>query len=230
MDCIVETIDLVKEYQQGKQPFKVLDSINLKISSGEFVSIMGPSGSGKSTLLHIIGALDKPTNGRVIFNGVDISQLNDNQLAELRNRELGFIFQSFNLIHRMNALENVEIPLSILGVPRKERRERAMKLLEMVGSKDRLKHKPSELSGGEQQRVAIARALINDPKLILCDEATGNLDSKSGQEIMGLLRKLNEEQGKTFILVTHDPIVAQLTDRIVQLKDGRIVGEKRMVG
>ncbi|MBS7620468.1 ABC transporter ATP-binding protein [Candidatus Bathyarchaeota archaeon] len=227
---MVETVDLVKEYQQGKQPFRVLDSINLKISNGEFVSIMGPSGSGKSTLLHIIGALDKPTDGKIIFNGIDLSGLNDNQLAELRNRELGFIFQSFNLIHRMNAVENVEMPLSIFGVPRKERRGRAMKLLEMVGLKDRMKHKPSELSGGEQQRVAIARALINDPKLILCDEATGNLDSKTGQEIMGLLRKLNEEQGTTFIAVTHDPIVAQMTDRIIRLKDGRIVGEKRMAG
>lgn len=230
MSFIVETIDLTKEYQQGGQKFRAIDSINLKISNGEFVSIMGPSGSGKSTLLHLIGALDKPTGGKVIFDGVDLSKLNDNQLAELRNRELGFIFQSFNLIHRMDALGNVEIPLTIFGVPRKERRDRAMKLLEIVGLKERVRHKPSELSGGEQQRVAIARALINDPKLILCDEATGNLDSKTGQEIMGLLRRLNEEHGKTFILVTHDPIVAQLTDRIIQVRDGRIVGEKRLVG
>ena len=228
MRAIIETSNLVKEYMQVSRPLRVLDGVNLTVERGEFMAIMGPSGSGKTTLLNMIGALDMPTSGRVLVNGVDLSTLTDNELAELRNREIGFIFQTFNLIPRRNALGNVALPLAIAGVPRGERRERAGKLLEMVDLGDRIDHKPSQLSGGEQQRVAIARALINDPSFLLCDEVTGNIDSKTGDEIMQLLRSLNLEQGKTFVIVTHDPAVAQMTDRLVHLRDGQIVAEKRL--
>ena len=228
MKVIVEAMDLAKEYVQGGRPLRVLKGVNLAVEQGEFMAIMGPSGSGKSTLLNMIGALDRPTSGRVLIKGVDLSTLSDNDLAELRNREIGFIFQTFNLIPRMDALGNVELPLSIAGAPRGERRERARKLLETVGLSDRIDHKPSQLSGGEQQRVAIARALINDPSVMLCDEVTGNLDSRTGDEIMQLLRSLNRQQGKTFIIVTHDQAVAQSTDRLIQMLDGQIAGEKRL--
>ena len=225
---IIETVDLVKESPQAADPLRVLRGINLRVEPGEFLAVMGPSGSGKSTLLNMIGALDKPTSGKVYVKGVDLSTLNDNQLAELRNREIGFVFQFFNLIPRMDALGNVEFPMSIAGIPRRERRERAEKLLEMVGLGERTHHKPTELSGGEQQRVAVARALVNDPSVLLCDEVTGNLDSKTGDDIMRLLRSFNLEQGKTFVLITHDPVVAQATDRLIQLHDGMIVGEKKV--
>ncbi|MCX6649463.1 MAG: ABC transporter ATP-binding protein [Candidatus Bathyarchaeota archaeon] len=223
----METVDLVKEYVQGGQILRVLKNVNLKIEKGEFMAIMGPSGSGKSTLLNMLGALDRPTSGKVLINGIDISTLDDNQLADLRNKEIGFIFQQFNLIQRMDAQHNVELPLSISGVPTKKREERAKQLLGSLGLGDRVDHRPSQLSGGEQQRVAIARALANDPPLFLCDELTGNLDSKTGQEIMNLLRRLNQEEGKTFVLITHDPNVAQATDRLLQIRDGAIAGEKR---
>ena len=192
------------------------------------MAVMGPSGSGKSTLLNMIGALDKPSSGKVFIKGTDLSTLNDNQLAELRNREIGFVFQFFNLVSRMDALGNVGLPMAIAGFPRSKRRGRAAELLEMVGLGRRMDHKPTELSGGEQQRVAIARALVNDPSVLLCDEVTGNLDSKTGDDIMHLLRELNKEQGKTFVLITHDPVVAQSTDRLIQLHDGAIVGEKKI--
>lgn len=227
MTYIIETVDLVKEYSQGNQPLRVLNNINIQIQKGEFMAIMGPSGSGKSTLLNLIGALDRPTSDKVIINGTDISTLNDNRLAELRNKEIGFIFQQFNLLQRLDALSNVELPLSISGVPTKKREERAQKLLEAVGLGDRIDHLPNQLSGGEQQRVAIARALANDPPLFLCDELTGNLDSKTGQEIMALLRQLNQEESKTFVLITHDPTVAEVTDRLLMIRDGKIAGEKR---
>jgi len=223
----IETKDLVKEYMQGGEPLKILKNINIQIEKGEFMAIMGPSGSGKSTLLNMLGALDRPTSGQVIINSTDINTLNDNQLADLRNKEIGFIFQQFNLIQRMDALHNVALPLSISGVPAKKREERAKEMLESMGLGHRLDHRPNQLSGGEQQRVAIARALANDPPLFLCDELTGNLDSKTGQEIMTLLRHLNQEQGKTFVLITHDPNVAQATDRLLQIRDGVIAGEKR---
>ena len=228
MTSVIETVDLVKEYPQADTVLRVLNRVNLSVEPGEFMAIMGPSGSGKSTLLNMIGALDKPTSGKVYIDGVDLSTLNDNQLADLRNEYIGFIFQFFNLIPRMGALGNVELPMAIKGIPRGERKERAQKLLEMVGLGGRMDHKPTQLSGGEQQRVAVARALVNDPSVLLCDEVTGNLDSKTGYEIMNLLRSLNEEQGKTFVVVTHDPAVAQLTDRLVQLRDGAIAGEKRL--
>ena len=228
MSQIIKTIDLVKEYPQGDTALRVLDKVNLTVTEGEFMAVMGPSGSGKSTLLNMIGALDKPTSGKVYIKGTDLSTLNDNQLAELRNREIGFVFQFFNLVSRMNALGNVELPMAIAGFPRGERKGRATELLEMVGLGRRMHHKPTELSGGEQQRVAIARALVNDPSVLLCDEVTGNLDSKTGDDIMHLLRDLNKEQGMTFVLITHDPVVAQSTDRLIQLHDGAIVGEKQV--
>ncbi len=224
---MIKTVDLVKEYEQGGRPLRVLKGVNLAVEKGEFMAIMGPSGSGKSTLLNMLGALDRPTSGKVLIDGTDLSKLNDNQLAELRNREIGFIFQQFNLIHRLDALGNVELPLSISGVAGSKRRERARQLLQSVGLGDRIDHRPNQLSGGEQQRVAIARALANNPPLFLCDELTGNLDSKTGQEIMGLLRQLNQEQGKTFVLITHDPNVAHETDRLLMIQDGEIAGEKK---
>jgi putative ABC transport system ATP-binding protein len=225
---LVETIDLHKNYVQGGRPLEVLKGIDIAVQQEEFIAIMGPSGSGKSTLLNMIGALDRPTSGKVLINGIDLSKLNDNQVAALRNREIGFIFQFFNLIPRMDALGNVELPMIIMGKGRNERRVKAKKLLTLVGLEDRIDHKPSQLSGGEQQRVAIARSLANDPKLLLADELTGNLDSRTGKEIMELLRQLNREEGKTFILITHDPMVGQNTDRIIYFKDGVIEGEKRM--
>jgi len=227
MSYAIETKELVKEYKQGESILRVLKNVNLTINKGEFMAIMGPSGSGKSTLLNMIGALDRPTSGKVMINGIDVSSLDDNKLAELRNKELGFIFQQFNLIHRMTALGNVEVPLSVSGIPQAKRRKRAEELLEHVGLKDRMTHRPNQLSGGEQQRVAIARALANNPNIFLCDEVTGNLDSKTGQEIVAFLRNLNEEHGKTFVLVTHDPNVAQSTDRLLMIKDGVIAGEKK---
>jgi len=223
---LIETVDLVKTYIQGGRPLEVLKGICFTVEPGEFTAIMGPSGSGKSTLLNMIGALDRPTSGKVYINGVDLSGLNDNQAAELRNKEIGFIFQFFNLIPRMDARGNVELPMAIAGVSRSERHKRALHLLEMVGLSDRADHKPSQLSGGEQQRVAIARALANEPNLILADEVTGNLDTTTGDEIIHLLRELNKEEGKTFILITHDAMVAQNTDRLIQLRDGVIVGDK----
>ena len=228
MTPVVETIDLSKIYMSGERPLEVLKDVDLTIEPGEFMAIMGPSGSGKSTLLNMIGALDRPTKGKVFINGIDLSKLNDNKLADLRNREIGFIFQFFNLIPRMDAQGNVELPMAIRGVSRSKRTERAKELLKLVGLAERADHKPSQLSGGEQQRVAIARALANEPHLILADELTGNLDSTTGAEIMNLLKRLNKEEGKTFILITHDPQVGQSTDRLVQLRDGEIVGEKKL--
>ncbi len=226
MTHLIETVDLVKTYIQGGRPLEVLKGLSLTVEPGEFTAIMGPSGSGKSTLLNMIGALDRPTSGKVYINGVDLSKLNDNKVAELRNKEIGFIFQFFNLIPRMDARGNVELPMAIAGVSRGDRHKRAQLLLELVGLGDRADHKPSQLSGGEQQRVAIARALANEPNLILADEVTGNLDSTTGDEIIHLLRNLNKEEGKTFILITHDAMVGQNTDRLIQLHDGVIVSDK----
>ncbi|MBT7913029.1 ABC transporter ATP-binding protein, partial [Candidatus Bathyarchaeota archaeon] len=220
MDHIIETVEVTKTYMSGGRPLEVLKGINLKVEPGEFMAIMGPSGSGKSTLLNMIGALDRPTSGKVYINGTDLSHLNDNQIADVRNTEIGFIFQFFNLIPRMDAQRNIELPMAIKGISRGQRKKRALNLLELVGLGDRADHKPSQLSGGEQQRVAIARSLANEPNILLADELTGNLDSKTGEEIMILLRQLNEEEGKTFILITHDPQVAQNTDRLVSFKDG----------
>ena len=230
MEYIIETENVTKTYMSGGRPLEVLKGVDLAVEPGEFMAIMGPSGSGKSTLLNMIGALDRPTSGKVFINGTDLSDLNDNQIADVRNREIGFIFQFFNLIPRMDAQGNVELPMAIAGVPRGERKKRALELLNLVGLGDRADHKPSQLSGGEQQRVAIARALSNEPNILLADELTGNLDSRTGEEIMHLLRQLNKEEGKTFILITHDPQVGQNVDRLISFKDGVIEGEKTIKG
>jgi len=230
LTAIIETHNLVKTYDQGGKPLQVLKGVDLTVEPGEFTAIMGPSGSGKSTLLNMIGALDRTTSGKVLVNGTDIGSLNDDQLAALRNREIGFVFQFFNLIPRMTAEQNVELPLAIHGAPRVERRKRASELLELVGLGDRAHHKPSQLSGGEQQRVAIARALSNEPSLLLCDELTGNLDSKTGDEIMHLLRVLNKENGTTILMITHDPMVGQESDRIINILDGVITQDRRTNG
>lgn len=226
MEWIIEAINVKKIYRMGDVEVPALNGVSLKVRDGEFMSIMGASGSGKTTLLNLMGALDRPTEGKVLIKGIDISKLSDDELAELRNREIGFVFQFFNLIPRMTALKNVELPMLFAGVPPEKRRKRAEELLEKVGLGKRFDHRPTELSGGEQQRIAIARALVNNPSVVLCDEITGNLDTKTGNEILKLLRKLNEEQGTSFVLVTHDPAVAKATDRIVYMRDGKIVGEE----
>jgi putative ABC transport system ATP-binding protein len=220
---VVEAVDLKKTYMLGKIPVDALRGINLKVESGEFVSILGPSGSGKSTLLNLIGALDKPTSGKLLIDGVDLSTLNDNQLTDVRHR-IGFVFQFFNLIPRLTALDNVELSLSIAGISRSERRKRAQQLLEDVGLNDRMNHKPAELSGGQQQRVAVARALANNPRFLLMDEPTGNVDSKTAREIISLIRKLNED-GVTIIMVTHDQNLSKIAKRTLQVMDGQIASD-----
>jgi putative ABC transport system ATP-binding protein len=222
MATIVEAVNLRKTYLLGKVPVEALQGVNLKVEEGEFLAVLGPSGSGKSTLLNMIGALDKPTEGKVFIEDIDIATLNDNQLADLR-RKIGFVFQFFNLIPRLTARENVELSMAIVGLGKSERRKRAEELLETVGLKERMNHKPTELSGGEQQRVAIARALANNPKFLLMDEPTGNIDSKTAGEILTLVKRLNEEKGITTIVVTHDQRIALQAKRTVQMLDGLIV-------
>ena len=222
---VVETVNLRKTYMLGKVPVNALQGVNLKVENGDFLAILGPSGSGKSTLLNMIGALDKPTEGKVFIEGVDVSTLNDNELADLR-REIGFVFQFFNLIPRLTARGNVELTMAIPGLGKAERRKRAEELLETVGLKERVDHKPAELSGGERQRVAIARALANNPKFLLMDEPTGNIDSKTANEIIELVKRLNEEKGVTIVVVTHDQHITLQTKRTVQMLDGLIVQEK----
>jgi putative ABC transport system ATP-binding protein len=221
MPTIVEAINLKKTYMLGKVPVEALRGVNLKIEAGDFVSILGPSGSGKSTMLNLVGALDKPTAGTLLIDGVDISKLNDNQLSELRLK-IGFVFQFFNLIPRLTAKANVELAMSIANLSRTERSKRAVELLETVGLKDRVNHKPAELSGGQQQRVAVARALANNPKFLLLDEPTGNVDSKTASEVMALIHKLNREHGVSIIMVTHDQKLAHEAKRTVQMFDGEI--------
>lgn len=218
--------DIAKIYQMGAHEVRALNGVSLQIYESEFLSIMGPSGSGKSTLMNMLGALDQPTSGTYLLDGVDVSQLSDNELAEIRNHKIGFVFQNFNLLSRTPALQQVELPLIYAG--RKQRRERAKAALEMVGLGDRLHHKPSELSGGQQQRVAIARALVNEPAIILADEPTGNLDSKSGIEVMQVFQQLNRERGITVLFVTHDPWIARHTNRVIRLSDGVVVGDEQV--
>ncbi|MEM2974249.1 MAG: ABC transporter ATP-binding protein [Candidatus Micrarchaeia archaeon] len=220
---IIRLHDVRKIYLMGEVEVHALRGINLNIMDGEFMAIVGPSGSGKSTLLNMIGCLDLPTSGRIELNGVDITELSESDLAQLRGKSIGFIFQFFNLLPSMTALENVALPLVFQGVPRSEREERAAELLKALGLGDRMDHRPSELSGGEQQRVAIARALAPNPKVILADEPTGNLDLKAGEEIMRLLNDLHVKEKKTIIIVTHDKLIADYTHRIVKLRDGKIV-------
>lgn len=222
---ILKVVDVHKTYQMGEEYLEVLKGINLHINKGEFVSIIGPSGSGKSTLMHIIGLLDTPTSGQVILEDRNVSSLSEKELAALRNKHIGFVFQQYNLLARTSALGNVELPMFYGGVPAKERQERAAYLLNLVGLGDRINHKPNQLSGGQQQRVAIARGLAMDPLILLADEPTGNLDSKTGQEIMDLFRELNQK-GNTIIIVTHDPNIASQAKRTVQIKDGLIVNDK----
>lgn len=225
MTMIVETTNLKKTYMLGKVPVNALHGVELKVEKGDFLAILGPSGSGKSTLLNMIGALDKPTEGKIFIEGVDVSKLNDNELADLRRR-IGFVFQFFNLIPRLTAKGNVELTMAVTGLGKNERRKRAEDLLETVGLKERLNHKPAELSGGERQRVAIARALANNPKFLLMDEPTGNIDSKTAHEIIELVKSLNDEKGVTIIVITHDHNVASQAKRKVQMLDGLIVKGK----
>jgi putative ABC transport system ATP-binding protein len=223
---IVEVKDVKKAYRLGSVAVPVLRGVSFDVEEGEFLTIFGPSGSGKSTLLHLMGGLDHPNEGEIIIDGSNLLQLSDDKRAKLRLTKIGFVFQFFNLLPRITALANVELPLALADVPEKEAKERAKEMLKLVGLNTRIDHRPYELSGGEQQRVAIARALINNPKIILADEPTGNLDTKIGGEVVQLMRKLNQEKGQTFIIITHDATIAENADRIIHLKDGLIEGTK----
>jgi putative ABC transport system ATP-binding protein len=222
---IIRLEHLYKSYFLGKEEIPVLKDINLKVQKNEYVALMGPSGSGKSTLMNILGCLDQPTRGKYFLNDIDVSTMNDNELAHIRNKFIGFVFQTFHLLPRNTALENVEMPLIYAGLPKKERIERARIALEKVGLADRMHHKPNELSGGQRQRVAIARALVNQPSLILADEPTGNLDSKTSIEIMNLLEQIYQ-QGNTIVLVTHEEDISKYARRIIRLKDGQIYADE----
>jgi putative ABC transport system ATP-binding protein len=223
--AVIETHNLAKTYRMGDTTVQALNSVSIQINKGEFVAIIGPSGSGKSTLMSILGALDKPTSGSYRLDGTEIAEMSDNSLSDIRNYRIGFVFQKFNLLARSSALANVALPLVYAGVNVRERNLRAKQVLELVGLGERTHHKPNELSGGQQQRVAIARALINNPSIILADEPTGNLDSKTGEEIMGLFRQLHTKQGITLILVTHSPEIAAQADRTIAMRDGEVVNE-----
>ncbi|MBN1371279.1 MAG: ABC transporter ATP-binding protein [Anaerolineaceae bacterium] len=225
---IVETKELTKVYGSGDTALTALNHVSIHIQAGEFVAIMGPSGCGKSTLLHLVGGLDRATSGGVMIEGHNLSDLNDTRLAELRRRKIGFVFQFFNLIPVLNALENAALPLLLDGVPLKAAQKKAAEWLDRVGLSDRHTHRPSQLSGGQQQRVAIARALVSEPAIILADEPTGNLDTHAADEIVGLLRQVSSQWGRAVVMVTHDPRIAAYADRIIFLKDGVMVNETRL--
>lgn len=225
--CLIRLENISRRYRMGAEVIHALREVSLELARGEYVAIMGPSGSGKSTLMNVIGCLDTPTEGRYELNGVSVSEMDDNQLAEIRNREIGFVFQTFNLLPRSNALRNVELPLVYAGMPLEQRHQQALDALGQVGLADRVHHKPSEMSGGQRQRVAVARALVTRPSIILADEPTGNLDSRTGDEIMGLFDTLHA-QGNTIILVTHEESVARHARRIVRIRDGRIAADERL--
>lgn len=226
MSSIIHLEGIRKNYYMGKNVLEVLKGISLDIFKNEYVALMGPSGSGKSTLMNIIGCLDSPTKGKYVLNGQDVSKMDDNSLAEVRNKEIGFVFQQFNLLPRLTALENVALPLVYGGMGKKQRNEKAMHVLDMVNLTDRSHHKPNELSGGQSQRVAIARALVNDPSLVLADEPTGNLDSKTSYEIMDIFGKIHSG-GNTVVLVTHEEDIANYARRVIRLRDGVIESDKR---
>lgn len=224
MNNVIQLKDIHKNYQLGKLVIPALKSIDLEIERNEYVALMGPSGSGKSTMMNILGCLDTASSGTYLLNGKDVSNLSEEQLAEIRNIEIGFVFQTFNLLPRLNALENVELPMIYKGMGKKERKARAREVLDMVGLSDRMDHKPNELSGGQRQRVAIARALVNNPSIILADEPTGNLDSKTSVEIMEILNEIHR-QGNTVILVTHEEDIAEFAERVIRLKDGIVASD-----
>lgn len=224
-EAMLKLENLCKAYKLGSEEVLAVNQVNLEIHQHEFVSIMGKSGSGKSTMMNVLGCLDKPTSGAYLLDGVDVAKMKDSQLALVRNKKIGFVFQSFNLLPKLTSLQNVELPMVYAGVSAKKRHEKAQWALETVDLKERMHHKPNELSGGQRQRVAIARSLVNDPVILLADEPTGNLDSRSTNEIMGIFQKLNDG-GATIIMVTHEPDVAQYTKRIVTFKDGRIISDK----
>jgi len=227
--ALIEAEGVRKVYRMDGVTVEALKGVSFGINEGEFVAIMGPSGSGKSTLMHILGCLDVPTSGRYLLDGVDVGSLSRDGLAGIRNRKIGFVFQGFNLLQRMSALENVELPMLYGGVPSRERVEKVLAALKMVGLEERRSHRPNQLSGGQQQRVAIARALVNDPPLILADEPTGNLDTKTSVEVMELLVLLNEEHGKTIVLVTHEPDIASFSKRIIRVLDGSISSDEAVI-
>ncbi len=224
-EAVLRVSNVTREFPLGKITVKALKGVNFEVRKGEFVSIMGKSGSGKSTLLNILGTLDRPTSGEVYIDGKAVSKMNDNQRTAIRRERLGFVFQNYNLIPVLNAVENVELPLFNSKLSKQERREKALSMLDLVGLKDRADHKPDEMSGGQQQRVSIARALVSDPAIILADEPTGALDSNTGEEILKLFKKLNKEKGYTFVLVTHDESIGKRADRMIVLKDGLILEE-----
>ena len=225
---VIDLKNIVKKFYVGKpNELEILHGISLQVQKGEFVSVVGQSGSGKSTLMNIIGILDRPTSGEYYLDGLDIQTAKDTELSHIRNQKIGFVFQTYNLVARTNALRNVELPMLYAGVPRQERRERAEYYLEIVGMKDRMLHKPDELSGGQKQRVAIARAMANHPSIILADEPTGALDSKTGRTVMDLFHRFHEEQGKTIVLITHSNELAEETERIITIRDGSVIGERK---
>ena len=230
MDVVIIVEHLTKVYDLGEVRVEALRGVDVCVERGEFVAIMGASGSGKSTFLNIVGCLDRPSTGRYLLDGVDVSQMSSDQLAEVRNKKIGFVFQSFNLLARTSAVENVELPLLYNGTDSRDRRARALAALKATGLEGRAEHQPSQLSGGQQQRVAIARALVNQPAIILADEPTGNLDSQTSSEIMGIMQTLNEQQGITIILVTHEPDIAQYAKRVIMFKDGLVIEDRTVLG